>query len=183
MARSKQPARKRTSYAQFLGLLPRPGVTKSYGQSDSSSEDRTGPNSIHSIDTACENCRGGFDFSKEQAVHSPFLPTSGAEIGTDGCSTVSVDSGRATTLLASWHHHMQMPGVFAAHLVGDASNPDLYVPLTSSDLASCRCQTAADSNTAVLHAAIMPLLTQVQFAVSGVKTGLNSTRTRHSHSS
>jgi len=182
MVRLKQPARRRTSCAQFLGLLPRPGLTKSHGQ-PGSSDNRAGPNSIHGIDTVCGICRGGSDVSKEQAVHSPFLPTSGAETGTHGCSTLPVDSGWATTLLASWHHHTQMPGGFAAHLVGDASNPDLYVSLASSDLASCRCETAADSNTAGLHAAIMPLLTQMQFAVSGVETGLNSTRTRHSHSS
>ncbi len=78
---------------------------------------------------------------------------------------------------------MQMPGVFAAYLVGDASNPDLYVSLASSELASCRCETAADANTTDFHAVIMPLLSLMQFAVSGAETGLNSTRTCHSHSS
>ena len=88
MVRMKQPGR-RTNYAQFLGLLPRPGGTKTYGQPDSSSDNRREPNSVHSNDTACANGRAGFYVIKEQAVHSPFLPTSGAEIGTLQISTLS----------------------------------------------------------------------------------------------
>ena len=71
-----------------------------YGQPDSSSDNPREPNSVHSNDTACANGRAGFYVIKEQAVHSPFLPTSGAEIGTHGYTTVAVDSGWATTLLA-----------------------------------------------------------------------------------
>ncbi len=71
MVHVKQPG-KIKHRAQFLGLLPRPGV--SYGQPDSSSDNRTKPNSVHSNDAACANGQGGFDVIKEQAVHLPFLP-------------------------------------------------------------------------------------------------------------
>jgi len=163
MVRLKQPARQSTSYARFLGLLPRPEVTKSYRQPDSSNNDSTGPSNVYTSDTVCAERRDGFDITRSQAVHLPFLPTTGAEVGTHGYSTVPVHSGWATTYLASRQKHLQLPGVFVAHLVGDASKADLYVSLASSNLALCRCKTAADSYAAGSHAVIMSLLTQVQF--------------------
>ena len=72
MVRLKQPARQSTSYARFLGLLPRPEVTKSYRQPDSSNNDSTGPSNVYTSDTVCAERRDGFDITRSQAVHSPF---------------------------------------------------------------------------------------------------------------